>query len=324
MKQILHKLQSSNNILVISHVIPDGDAIGSLIATGLALKAWNKKVTLYNESEIPAVYQFLPSIDQIKHQIDDRDEYDTAVIIDCGNLSRIGKDALKATQNSFVINIDHHITNTRFGDLQLIDSCACATSEIVYRLINEMNIPISNDMAVSIYTGILTDTGSFRFSCTNREAFQICEQMVGIGVNPHAVARQVYQTYSQRRLKLLNMINDSIKISKNGKLSIMMLSQQMLKQTGMQMEDFSGISNNLKYIENVKVTALISEQKNGDTGKSRRLRPFHVSLRSDGSVDVAAIAAYYGGGGHISAAGFSITATLSDVKAQMFDLAETL
>lgn len=324
MKQILHKLQSSNNILVISHVIPDGDAIGSLIATGLALKAWNKKVTLYNESEIPAVYQFLPSIDQIKHQIDDRDEYDTAVIMDCGNLSRIGKDALKTTQNSFVINIDHHITNTRFGDLQLIDSCACATSEIVYRLINEMNIPISNDMAVSIYTGILTDTGSFRFSCTNREAFQICEQMVGIGVNPHAVARQVYQTYSQRRLKLLNMINDSIKISKNGKLSIMMLSQQMLKQTGMQMEDFSGISNNLKYIENVKVTALISEQKNGDTGKSRRLRPFHVSLRSDGSVDVAAIAAYYGGGGHISAAGFSITATLSDVKAQMFDLAETL
>jgi len=322
MKQILKKLQNSNQILITSHAIPDGDAVGSLVATGMALEASGKKVTLYNESEIPSTYQFLPSIDQIKHKIDDIDVYDAVVVLDCGDIERVGEKASKISRISCVINIDHHITNTRFGNLQLIDPFACATCEIVYRLIKEINVPISTDIALCLYTGILTDTGSFRFSNTNREAFQICEEMVGIGVNPYAVARQVYQTYSQQHLKLLNMINDSSEISKNGKMSVMTLSQEMLMKTGMQMEDCNGISNNLKNIKNVKVAALILEQKNSVDANTQDLVSFHVSLRSDGAIDVAAIAAYYGGGGHASAAGFSITSTLSDVKKEMFTLAE--
>jgi len=319
MKKIIHLLTSSNRVLLASHVNPDGDAIGGLLALGIALEKLGCEVVLHNESVIPAVYQFLPSVEKIQTQVSDPDGFDTAVILDCGDLSRVGSAADVIAAVPVMINIDHHTTNTRFGQYQLVDLDACATSEIVYRLIQAMGIEMDVAMATAIYTGILTDTGSFRFSNTNRAAFSICESMVALGVNPSTVARHVYGTYSLGRIKLLNLALDSIEISSNGHVSIMTVTREMLADTGTQAEDADGLINYARRIQDVKVAVLIHELELGNGGSGDHQR-FHVSLRSDGSVDVARIASDLGGGGHASAAGFSVDASLPELKAAIYRL----
>ncbi len=322
MNSIIQQFNNSDKILVVCHVHPDGDAIGSLIAMGLSLETMNKKITLYCESPIPAVYRFLPAVHRVAKKIGNV-KYDMAVILDCGDLSRVGKAVSFVKQIPIIVNIDHHITNTGFGHLQLIDTSASATAEIVYRLIKQMGLPVNKTIATSIYTGILADTGSFRFSNTNRAAFAICQEMVEIGVDPHTIAQHVYGKYSLSRIKLLNLALDSIELSKNGRLSIMTLTKEMFDETHTQPEDVDGLINYAKRIEDVEVAALIQEHNNG---KKKSIIPnrFHVSLRSDGNVDVAAIASLFGGGGHSSAAGFSIESTLSNIKSRIFSLADKI
>ncbi len=268
------------------------------------------------------MYRFLPEVNSVVREVGNQN-FDTAVILDCSDLERIGEAVSMVRRIPVIINIDHHITNAGFGNLQLIDTSACATVEIVYRLIKQLSVCIDENIATSIYTGILTDTGSFRFSNTNKAAFAICEEMVALGVDPYKIARRVYGTYSLGRIKLLNLALDSIEISNNGRLSIMTLTQDMLDKTRTQPEDVDGLINYARRIEDVKVAALIQEHQNGD-GTSETCGNYHVSLRSDGTIDVAEIASSFGGGGHSSAAGFNIESTLPDIKLKIFNLAERL
>jgi phosphoesterase RecJ-like protein len=323
MDEIINQIKKSQHLLLASHCDPDGDAISSLLAMGLALDKLDKKVTLYNASPIPAVYRFLPAVKRIVRHTKKAAIYDAALILDCGNLSRVGEAYAKVNQIPVIINIDHHVTNTGFGNIQLIDPAACSTAEIVYRLIKALNAPINKAIATSIYTGILTDTGSFRFSNTNQAAFAISQEMVQYGVKPYNVAQHVFGTYSLGRIKLLNLALDSIEISDNGKLSVMTLTNAMFEETGTQAEDVDGIINYARRIEDVKVAALIQEQKNGGTN-SDKLRNFHVSLRSDGSVDVAAIAGAFGGGGHSNAAGFQVEMSMAKLKSEIITLSNDL
>jgi len=250
------------------------------------------------------------------------EDFDTAVILDCGDMERVGNGAAIASKIAVIINVDHHVTNTGFGTYQLIDTQASATCEIVYRLIKALDVSISRDIADSIYTGILTDTGSFRFSNTNGAAFSICSEMIACGADPYQIAQHVYGKYSLGRIKLLNLALDSIEISGNGRLSLMTVTNEMLADTGTQPEDADGLINYARRIEAVAVAALIQEQANSRSGLKKN--QFHVSLRSDGTVDVARIAASFGGGGHASASGFSIQAQLADIKDRIFRLAEEL
>jgi phosphoesterase RecJ-like protein len=247
-----------------------------------------------------------------------------AVILDCSNLDRVGDAVNMIEKIPMIINIDHHSTNSLFGHLQLVDTWACATAEIVYGLIKKMDLIINKSIATSIYTGILTDTGSFRFSNTNENAFSICKEMMEYGVDPSYVSQHVYGPYSLGRLKLLNRALDSIEISENGKLSIMALTQEMFKKTRSQPEDTDGFINYARNIKDIKIAALIQEQKGNDTKSPGGKNPYHVSLRSDGAVDVAAIAAEFGGGGHRSAAGFCMESSLEEIKTKIFKLAETI
>jgi phosphoesterase RecJ-like protein len=322
-QQIINQLKKSNHILLASHIHPDGDAIGSLISLGLALQEWKKKIRAYNESAIPAVYQFLPSLHLVHRTAGDVSGFDTAIILDCSDLHRIGEAASDVAKIPVIINIDHHSTNTRFGNLQYIDPNASSTAEMVYRLISAMeNVSIDRGMAYSIYTGIMTDTGSFRFANTTPEAFDISHKMVLLGADPHKVAHHVYETISLNRIKLLNMLFDSIELSENGKLSIMTLTQNMLQTTGTIIDDVSGLINYAKQIENVKLAALLFERKRSPGKKTGS--DFHVSLRSEGAVNVAAIATSFGGGGHPNAAGFDIQATLPDLKRTIFHFSKNL
>lgn len=321
MKKIIQQLKSSQRILLASHANPDGDAIGALLAMGIALEKRGCDVVIYNESTIPAVYRFLPSVDKIQKQLLNLERFDTAVILDCGALGRIGSVADSVATIPVIVNIDHHITNTRFGNYQLVDVDACATSEIVYRLIQAMGLEMDIAVATAIYTGILTDTGSFRFSNTNQAAFSICKAMVAMGVSPSTVAQHVYGTYSLGRIKLLNLALDSIEISANGRLSIMTVTREMLADTGTQPEDADGLINYARRIQDVRMAALIHELESGDSVPEGAKR-FHVSLRSDGSVDVSRIAMNFGGGGHASAAGFSIESSVVELKRTIFNLSE--
>jgi len=163
MDQIVNQIKEARHLLLVSHRNPDGDAIGSLLALGLAAGKLGKKATLFNASPIPAVYRFLPFVERIVRHIKKANTYDVALVLDCGHLSRIGDACETVAKIPVVINIDHHVTNTGFGDIQLIEPAACSTAEIVYRLIKALDVSIDKAIATSIYTGILTDTGSFRF-----------------------------------------------------------------------------------------------------------------------------------------------------------------
>ncbi|MCF8067165.1 MAG: bifunctional oligoribonuclease/PAP phosphatase NrnA [Desulfobacterales bacterium] len=327
MDQIVQHLKSSGHVFIATHVEPDGDAIGSLLALGLAFESRGIKVTMYNESPIPAVYRFLSSVNRIVHDAAVVIDCDTAIILDCGNIHRIGRVAEKVSQIPFVINIDHHITNNGFGQLKYVDTSACATAEIIYRLIKLMDVTITGEMAASIYTGIMTDTSSFRFSNTNQAAFSICEEMIALGVKPNDIAKRVYGTYSLGRIKLLNLALDSIEISANGKLSMMTLTREMMDETETSSEDTDGLINYARNIEGVEVAVLIQENQNGYKKiRGSKRSTINVSLRSDGAVDVSRIAASFGGGGHISAAGFTANAdtTLLGIKKKILGLAEQL
>jgi phosphoesterase RecJ-like protein len=319
METVIERLTDSQALFLATHVNPDGDAIGSLIALGLGLQQYGKRVYMYNESPIPAVYRFLPGVEQVHAVLPRSTKWTTAVILDCGDIERIGSASDYARTLPEIVNIDHHVTNTAFGHHRLVDAQACSSAEIVYRLLKRLGVTFEEAIATGIYTGILTDTGSFRFANTNSAAYAICAEMVRCGVDPYTVAQHVYGTYSLGRIKLLNMALDSIEISPNGKLSLMTLTRDMFEETDTNPEDVDGMINYAKRIEDVKVAALIMENSNGAAQKR-----FHVSLRSDGTVDVAEIAASFGGGGHFNAAGFGVEASLQDLKKTINSIAETL
>ena len=313
---ILTRLRKSRRVLLASHVHPDGDAVGALVAAALALESLGKRTTLYNESRIPAVYRFLSGADRIRRRLDAADAHDVALVLDCGDLSRVGQIGAEAIRRvPTVINVDHHVTNSGFGDLQFVDTAACATAELVYRLIRALGVTIDSAMAAAIYTGIFTDTGSFRFANTNRAAFAICNEMVGRGVEPYRVAKRLYGSYSLGRIKLLNLALDSLEISPDGRWSFMTLTREMFAETGTQTEDIDGIINYAKRIRDVEVAVLIQEPPPAE--EPERKDRLNVSLRSDGRVDVAALASEFGGGGHRRAAGFSARGTAAGVKAEI-------
>ncbi len=323
MKEIIDTLLNQNRFFIASHVNPDGDAIGSLVAMGLALEESGKEVVMYNESPIPSPYRFLTGVDQVTCDTHSLKNCDVAIVIDCGDIQRLGLVAGKIDDFSRVINIDHHATNNEFGHLKLVDPKACASAELIYRLIIDMGLTITTPIASALYTGILTDTGSFRFSNTNKNTFSICETLVAAGADPAAVAKHLYGQYSIGRLKLLNMALDSIEISENGKLSMMSVTRRMLLESGTVPDDVDGMINYARRIEDIELAVLIREKRNGNGGRDLA-KSYQVSLRSNGEVDVAVIAATFGGGGHPTAAGFLAEATLPQLKNKIWALADSL
>lgn len=322
-QEISNQFQQTNNILIASHIHPDGDAIGAVVALGTALKSLGKQVTLYNEHPVPSAYRFLPGSDCLVSTVGSIDAYDVAVVLDCGKVERIG--SLAAGLGDIpVINIDHHISNDNFGRLRIVEHMASATAEIIYRLITRMGAEITREIAYSIYTGIITDTASFSHSNTTSAALAICGEMVDAGVNPVEVSRKIDITYSFERIKFMQMVLDTFTLSANRKVSFMMATQEMIRKSGMQPDHVGRFVNYAKHIENVKISALALESDNHNKELPEDYADFHVSLRSDGSIDVAKIAASFGGGGHHRAAGFNLAATFQGIRETILGLAEMI
>jgi phosphoesterase RecJ-like protein len=310
---IARELRDNKRFLLTTHVNPDGDAIGSLGALALVLEDMGKKVVAYCQDEIPGFLRFLPYSDRIVREIPGPDRFDVAVVLDCGELDRIGSAAAVMQQVEKIIHIDHHSSSDDFGQLNLVRPECSSTAEILYEIIQAIPMSLSPEAAENIYTAILTDTGSFRFANTTARALEIAAEMVALGVAPDKMASEVYDSMSPERLRLLAMSLQTLTLRANGRLATMQVSRRMLEQTKTTVMDTDGFVNYPRGISTAEMAIFFREM---DSGK------VNVSLRSRGRLNVAEFARTYDGGGHHNAAAFRAAGSLDEVVEEILAAAE--
>lgn len=310
---IARELRDNKRFLLTTHVNPDGDAIGSLGALALVLEDMGKKVLAYCQDEIPGFLRFLPYSDRIVKEIPGPDRFDVAVVLDCGELDRIGNAAEVLQHVEKIIHIDHHSSSDDFGQLNLVRPECSSTAEILYDIIQAIPASLSREAAENIYTAILTDTGSFRFANTTARALEIAAEMVALGVTPDKIASEVYDSMSPERLRLLARSLHTLTLRANGRLATMQVSQRMLEETKTTVVDTDGFVNYPRGISTAEMAIFFREM---DSGK------VNVSLRSRGKLNVAEFARSYDGGGHHNAAAFRAEGSLPEVVEEILAAAE--
>jgi bifunctional oligoribonuclease and PAP phosphatase NrnA len=308
LKKIADLLRREKRFLIASHENPEGDAIGSVLALGLALREMGKTVVMLNQDLVPDILLFLPQAGEIIHQAPKNERFDVALTLDCGDRKRLGEEFNKLDQIGTLINIDHHVSNTRFGDINLVDPQASSTAEMVYELLREIPLKITPAIAENIYAGILTDTGSFHYSNTTAKTFAVARTCILSGVNPSNVAENIYETQPLARLRLLPLVLGTLEIEEDGRVSSVVVTREMLAKTEATpalTEDFINYPRSVKGTEVAMLFREINPQK------------YRVSFRSRGKVDVSRISQMFQGGGHPNAAGCTIDGTLRDVKGKV-------
>jgi len=303
-------IEQHDDFLVVSHIQPDGDAASSTYATGWILSQLGKSFTMINEGVMPSKFCFLSGSDQIvnySQKTPDRD-YRAIISIDCADFSRMGKISTLFDEQVQLLNIDHHPTNDRFGTCHLIKDDAAATVQILYELAMYMKLTPDLAFADCIYTGLLTDTGGFRYSSTTPEVMQIGATLLKLGVQGSDIAEQVLERLTYAQTVLLQKALSTLAFAHDRKLAWIAVSLSDLESTGATSEDLDGLVNYPRNIEGVEVGMLFKEKTPG---------VIKVSLRSAGKVDVAQIAQSLGGGGHVRASGCTVHGTLEEAVASM-------
>jgi phosphoesterase RecJ-like protein len=306
---ICRVLREKRSFLVACHENPEGDAIGSELALALALRKMGKAVTVLNADPVPANLAFLPGADTVVFE-EDGSKYDVAVVVDCGSPERTGRIGPELRKCPLLVNIDHHRTNGDRGDLSLVDPDAAATGLLVHRVLSAMGYDIDVDVATNIYVAVLTDTGSFHYGSSSPEAFEVAGEMVRRGVDPWAVAEQVYETQSANRLRLLGRVLASLEVVAGGRIASITTMRGDLREFDSGKDALEGFINYPRSIVGVEVAVSFREEEEG---------VFRVSFRSKGRVDVSAVAARFGGGGHRNASGCTVPGSLPDVKRKVFE-----
>lgn len=286
LKGILDLMLSKDNILIVSHVVPDGDSIGSQIALGNFLQDQGKRVIMVNQDGIPSRYRFLDPRKRIKKSFEGFHP-DLVLVLECSNLNRIGKLKNMIPKGSTIINIDHHPDNTLFGSINYLDTQASAIGEIIYDLLKSSDYTFDLDTANALYTSILTDTGRFSFNNTTPRSLMICSQLIQLGADPKFINDQLYFNHSQGCLRLLGNILGNLELLENGKYCLLSIACKSLNGFGVNPQDTEGFVDYTLFLEGAVVGALFLET-------SRKV--VRVSLRSNGSIDVGAIAKHFGGG----------------------------
>ena len=310
---IAKELRDNKRFLLTTHVNPDGDAIGSLGALALVLEDLGKEVVAYCQDEIPGFLRFLPYSERIVREIPGPNGFDVAVVLDCGELDRIGNAAEALQQVEKIIHIDHHSSSDDFGQLNLVRPECSSTAEILYEIFQAIPASLSSEAAENIYTAILTDTGSFRFANTTARALDIAAEMLALGVTPDKIASEVYDSMSPERLQLLALSLDTLTLRANGRLATMQVSRRMLEETKTSVMDTDGFVNYPRGINTAEMAIFFREM---DSGK------VNVSLRSRGGLNVAEFARNYEGGGHHNAAAFRAEGSLTEVVEEVLAAAE--
>lgn len=311
MKKAIDIIKKYNKFLIVSHKYPDGDSIGSQIALALGLLKIGKKAYIYNEDPPTDRYSRFKRINLIHTDKKDFDE-EVILALDSAELNRIGfiKDEIDFTKP--IINIDHHISNEKFGDINIVKPYYSSTAEIIYELLNRLT-ELDKEIATYLYIGILTDTGSFRYPNTTSHSLRVASKLVNYGVVASQVSEFIWFTDPPARIKLLGAVLQNITL--HDKFSIMYVTKNMLKNHGANEEDTNEFVDYGLTIKNVKATAMIKEREGGI---------LKVSLRSRNDVSVQELASEYGGGGHKTAAGFTYKGDLKILKKELEEKLERI
>ncbi|QGG48223.1 DHH family phosphoesterase [Heliorestis convoluta] len=306
---IVAALNQARSVLLCVHQIPDGDALGSLSALLTTLQKQGKTVIAYCRDVVPQIYRFLPAMELVQQTFpEDASSIDVAVVMDCGDLERVCTNPDFLQNVAMLVNLDHHVGNPLFGHFNWVDTEAAATGEIIYQLHEMAGWPITADVATALYTSLMTDTGSFQFSNTTAYTLRLAAELREKGARIEEIRREVYESRTLRSLRLLQQALSTLQLSTNGKIAWIGVSLQDKERIGAIHEDFEGLISYPRTIKGVEVALLFREIEAGTV---------KVGLRSQSTIDVAAIARHWGGGGHRRAAGCTIKGTMAEAEQQL-------
>jgi phosphoesterase RecJ-like protein len=302
--QMLAELRGAERLLLATHENPDGDALGSLAGMQLVLAALGKDAVAYmapGEFPLPYEYRFIQVENLVTEPPDDLEER-TIVFLDCGNIDRNPADSLKR-EGAHILNIDHHHDNTLFGTVNHVVPEASCTAEVIWDLMKDLGVELTRPIAEALYVGLVTDTGKFMYENTGPQAHKMAAELIGAGVDVHAIYRRIFEGVPQGKLELLARGLTNVERFDDGLLTLTHLSSEDYAATGADPSYSEGVVDHLRALEGTAVAGLVRDLPASD-GEQRR----KVSLRAtDDRVDVSAIARAQGGGGHRRAAGFSTT-----------------
>jgi phosphoesterase RecJ-like protein len=295
-QQISELLRSQNTFLVLTHYRPDGDAVGSQLALLLVLKGLGKTVEAWNDDEVPAKFRFLPASQLITRPPGEPKDFDVVIAIDTSTWQRVGTTAQRIGRRKYFINIDHHVSNEKFAEINWIVPESPASGQIVFDLIKRGGFPLTRDIATCLFAAISTDTGSFSYGSTTAASLRAAAELVDTGINVGEICRQVYESYPYARLMLLQKALAQLQLADQKRIAYTWVTTEMFEESGAKREDTEGLIDYARAIQGVVVAILFEELS--EPGK------FRVSLRSKHpKIDVNSIARRFGGGGHREAAG---------------------
>ena len=311
LNDILKKIKSSKTSLVFAHQNPDGDTLGSMLAIGALLKQMGHKVDHVISDPVPEVFQFLPFADLVKTPDSSEllQKYDMAYSLDCGSLKRLGKAGDLWKLASTTVNLDHHISNEKFADINWIEPDATSTGQVVYWFAKGASLNITSEIATLLYTTLLTDTGCFSNSNTNAEAMKWSSELIQLGADHLNVYKRVFLERPYRAMKIFGSALNNMEKLENGRIIWTSVDRQLMESLGATSEDTEDIVDYMTRIKGVEICAFFRE----DVNETK------VSLRSNTNIDVSKIAVSMGGGGHKRAAGINIKKPFKEVKSTILD-----
>ena len=305
-------IKSSKNILIISHVNPDGDTLGSMCGLYSAiLENYKKKCDMLAISKIPDVYSFVPHISDVKNieGADKSREYDLVINVDVASIERVCDAQILFDKAKFTVNIDHHKTNNAYGNLNFINPDASSTGEVLFDCFNKMGWNVNLDTAACLYTAILTDTGSFRFDNTKPSTFETASKLVELGVQPSDIYKRVYESDSKTLVMFQAYCISKAKFLDDDKIAYTVVYKKDMEKFSAGDDCMEGLTEKLRAIVTTRIAFVAKEMKSGGT---------KISMRSK-FADVAEICAVFGGGGHKFAAGCTIKAPVEQAVKRMLD-----
>ena len=298
--RILEAIREHHTFCIVGHVRPDGDCIGSQLGLALALRHEGKKVTVWNQDNVPQKYKFL-NREGLLEKPRAGESFDCVIATDCASFERLGKAGDCVAKRKLLINIDHHVSNPRYGDINWVSPREASTGELIYRLIKVARWPITPAIADLLFTAISTDTGSFQYPNSRPGTFHTGAELVTRGANLAKICDEVYQSYPLSRAKLLKHVYSKFRLTDNDRIAWFWLKQADFTRTGAESDDTEGLIDHIRAIEPVVVACVFEELAPELT---------RISLRSkDARINVNEIAALFGGGGHPAAAGARIAGT---------------
>lgn len=307
--EISKVVQKNHNFLITSHINLDGDAIGSELALYFILKKLNKKAIILNQNRLPKIYDFLPGSDKVNYLNNNRikpKSIDVGIVLDCSNIKRIGRTYEIFKNIKTIINIDHHKSNENYGNLNYLDCSVSSVGEIIYELITFIDINLLDEkISTCLFTAIMTDTGSFRYSNVSSKTFGVASHLTRHGIKSHLIANNIYNRNTYPGLKLLGKALLNLEINESSCVSWLTVTRKMLNDTNANDEDIEGIIDIATTLNNVEISILFRETKDNK---------IKVSFRSKGNFDVNKFAGKFKGGGHPNAAGCLCSGKLDEIK----------